>query len=84
MSRTTAGQKGVPPEHNEAKKIGNHYIVRKSQWTPGKHPEPYKRNRTQNGYIEYYFECVDCGVEVLKKMDFPEDCGNNAMSGTHQ
>jgi hypothetical protein len=76
MSRTTAEQKGVPPEHDGAEKVGEHRVMRKSQWVPGQHPEAHKRHGTKSGYIENYLECVDCGVEVLNKIDFPAECNH--------
>ncbi|QSG14372.1 hypothetical protein HSEST_0828 [Halapricum desulfuricans] len=74
MSESKFNSSVVPPEHDGASKTGEHRVIRKSEWVPGHHPEPHKRDGTRSGYIEHYLKCVRCGVEVLNKMDFPDEC----------
>lgn len=58
----------------DAQRVGEHLVIDKKDWVPGKHPEPHLREEEQMGYWESYLTCVDCGVEVLSKRDFPEEC----------
>ncbi|MUV60611.1 hypothetical protein [Halobacterium sp. CBA1126] len=78
MSRTTATQKEVPPADSGAQQIGDHAVIRKRELVPGKHPDPQLRREGQTQYLEQYFECVHCGIEVLSKMDLPDDCDGDA------
>lgn len=55
-------------------RIGEHRVIKQADVVPGKHPEPHLRSEGQTSYVERYFECLDCGVEVLRKRDFPETC----------
>lgn len=78
MSDTTAEQKEVPaPKDYGAEKVGEHAVVRKAEMVPGKHPDPNRRHEGQTQYLERYFECVHCGVEVLSKMDLPKACNGD-------
>lgn len=58
----------------DAERVGDHFLIEKTQWVPGGHPEPWMRNDPQRGYFEGYFYCLHCGAERLSKGQFPELC----------
>ena len=62
------------PNHPEARHVDAHLVIDKSEWVPGKHPDPHRRHEGQTEYLERYLRCIECGVEVLKKRDFPVEC----------
>lgn len=74
MAKSEFNSSVVSPEHNGAEKVGEHQVIRRSEWVPGNHPEPHKQDEIHSGYIEHYLKCVHCGIEVLNKMDFPDEC----------
>ena len=78
MSHTTVDQKEVPPEDSGAAFVGNHAVIQKAEMVPGKHPDPSRRHKGQTQYLEQYYECVHCGVQVLSKIDLPDVCSGDA------
>jgi hypothetical protein len=49
-------------------------VIDKTEWVPGKHPDPHRQRESQTEYLERYLRCIQCGVEVLSKRDLPEEC----------
>lgn len=68
------GKRASAPNHPDVECVGEHYVINKGEWVPGKHPDPHRRHEGQSMYLERYFRCVQCGIEVLRKEDFPETC----------
>lgn len=61
-------------EFPDASPVGEHLVIDKREWVPGEHPEPHRREQGQQAYMEHYFRCLRCGVEVLRKRDLPQEC----------
>jgi len=60
--------------HPDAEQVGPHLVTDKTEWVPGKHPDPHRQHEGQTEYLERYLRCVQCGVETLSKRDLPESC----------
>lgn len=58
----------------DAEYVGEHLVIDKAEWVPGKHPYPHRRYKGQTEYLEKYIRCIQCGVEVLNGGDFPDEC----------
>ena len=55
--------------------VGAHpVVIDKSEWVPGANPNRLLGEPDRYGYFESYFRCLLCGVEVLSKSRFPEEC----------
>jgi hypothetical protein len=70
------GIRASAPDHPDVEHVRKHYVIRKGEWVPGEHPDPHRRRDGQTMYLERFFRCVQCGVEVLSKDDLPETCGS--------
>lgn len=70
MEQTNSVEESLSKQ--DAERVGNHVVIEQADVVPGKHPEPHLRSEGQTSYVESYLKCVDCGVEVLRKRDFPE------------
>lgn len=68
------GKRASAPDHPDVEHVGEHYVIRKGEWVPGKHPDPNRRREGQEMYLERFYRCVQCGVEVLRRDDLPETC----------
>lgn len=62
------------PAFPDAEYVGDHLVIDKTEWVPGEHPEPHRREDGQPGYPETYLRCLRCGAERLSRADFPETC----------
>ena len=65
--------------HPEAKRVGDHLVVDKSEWVPGADPDPHFRWDGQTTYREAYLRCIRCGTECVRESDFPERCDERAF-----
>ena len=68
------GKRASAPEHPDVERAGEHYVIRKGEWVPGKHPDPHRRHEGQRMYLERFVRCVQCGAEALRKDDLPTEC----------
>ncbi|MDL0145593.1 hypothetical protein [Halobacterium salinarum] len=62
------------PNHPDAKHVDAHLVIDKSEWVPGKHPDPQQRHEGQTEYLERYIQCLRCGQEALNERDLPVEC----------
>jgi len=60
--------------HPDAERVGPHLVIDKTDWVPGRHPDPHRRHEGQTEYLESFYQCLRCEVQVLSKDDFPETC----------
>lgn len=74
MSDTRSGVETLSNRFPDAEQVGSHLVIDKTQWCPGKHPDPHRRHEGQTEYLERYLRCIQCGVEVLDKGGLPEEC----------
>jgi hypothetical protein len=74
MSDTSSRVETLSNRHPDAEQVGPHLVIDKTEWVPGKHPDPHRRREGQTEYRESYRRCIQCGVEVLSKHDFPDEC----------
>ena len=74
MSDTSSRVETLSNSYPDAERIGSHLVIDKTEWVPGKHPDPHLRHENQTEYPERYLRCISCGVEVLSKSDFPQEC----------
>jgi len=66
--------KTAVPSHPDARPVGEHLVVDKTEWVPGVDPDRYLRYDGQRAYLERYVRCVLCGAERMTERDFPEEC----------
>ena len=66
-------RKSAAPTFPDAEYVGPHLIVDKTEWVPGRHPEPHLREDGQTTYPERYLRCLRCGAERLRRDEFPEE-----------
>lgn len=74
MSDTSSRVETLSNRHPDAEQVGPHLVIDKTDWVPGKHPDPHCQREGQTEYLERYLRCIRCGVEVLNKRDLPETC----------
>jgi succinate dehydrogenase/fumarate reductase-like Fe-S protein len=74
MRQTNSIEESLSDRHPDAERVGPHLVIDKTEWVPGKHPEPHRQHENQTEYLERYLRCIQCGVEVLNKRDFPKTC----------
>lgn len=74
MSNTTSRVETLSDRFPDARHVDAHLVIDRREWVPGKHPDPQRRHEGQTEYLERYFRCIDCGVEVVSKRDFPVEC----------
>ncbi len=74
MEPTSRPVETLSNRHPDAKNVGEHLVINKTQWCPGPHPDPHRRQPDQTEYLERYLRCIQCGVEVLQRRDLPESC----------
>ena len=74
MEITNSIEESLSNRHPDAEHVGSHLVIDKTEWVPGKHPDPHRRREGQTEYPERYLRCIQCGVEVLSKRDLPEMC----------
>jgi hypothetical protein len=74
MEQTNSIEESLSNRHPDAETVGDHLVIDKTEWVPGKHPEPHRRREGQTEYLEGYLRCIQCGVEVLSKRDLPQTC----------
>jgi len=74
MSTHTNEQTSPAPSYPDADPVGSHLVIDRTEWVPGKDPDPHRRHDGQRAYRETYFRCIKCGEERLSKRDFPEQC----------
>jgi len=67
------------PNHPEARYAGDHLVIDKTEWVPGKHPDPNRRREGQTEYLERYLRCIECRVEVLSERDLPVECHGDSQ-----
>lgn len=80
MSTHTNNPKSTAPTYPDAEPVGPHLVVDKTEWVPGKDPEPHRRYDGQRAYRERYYRCLKCGEERLATADFPEQCDADQAS----
>jgi len=74
MSDTSSRVETLSNRYPDAERVGPHLVIDKTDWVPGKHPEPQLRVEGQTEYRESYYHCFRCEVQVLSKDDFPDVC----------
>ena len=74
MSDTSSRVETLSNRHPDAERIGPHLVIDKAEWVPGKHPDSHRQHENQTEYLERYLRCIQCGVEVLRERDFPDNC----------
>ncbi len=74
MQNTGRRVETLSNQYPDAERVGDHIVLDKSEWCPGKHPEPHLRDEHQVGYVESYYRCIRCGVEVMRTRDLPDEC----------
>jgi len=74
MSNTTSRVETLSDRFPDARHVDAHLVIDRREWVPGKHPDPQRRHEGQTEYLERYFHCIDCGVEVVSKRDLPIEC----------
>lgn len=74
MSDTSSRVETLSNRHPDAERVGPHLVIGKTDWVPGKHPDPHRRREGQTEYCERCIKCLRCRVEVLSKDDLPEEC----------
>jgi len=74
MSDTSSRVETLSNSYPDAESVGPHLVIDKTEWVPGKHPDPHRRHKGQTEYLERYLRCIQCGVEVLREDDLPETC----------
>jgi len=74
MSDTSSRVETLSNRHPDAEQVGSHLVIDKTEWVPGKHPDPHRSHEGQTEYLERYLRCIQCGVEVLSERDLPESC----------
>lgn len=62
------------PSYPDARPVGAHLLIDKTEWVPGRHPETHLGYEGQRGYTETYYRCIRCGTERLTERAFPEEC----------
>ena len=62
------------PQYADAEHVGEHLVIETSEWVPGQNPEPHQGHPEQTEYLEHFYRCIICGVEVLQERDLPESC----------
>lgn len=67
-------RKSASPTFPDAEYVGDHLIIDKTEWVPGRNPEPHLREDGQTTYPERYLRCLRCGAERLHRDEFPEEC----------
>ena len=68
------GKRASAQQHPDAEQVGSHLIIDKTEWIPGQHPDPHRGHPEQTEYLEHFYRCTLCGVEVLQKRDLPNSC----------
>lgn len=66
-------ERRAAPPRPAPEPVGDHLVIDKREWVPGRHPEPHRRHG-QREYLETYFRCIRCGEQRLRKREFPEAC----------
>jgi hypothetical protein len=74
MGQTNSIEESLSDRHPDAERVGPHLVIDKTEWVPGKHPDPHRRHEGQAEYLERYLQCVQCGVKVLRERDLPATC----------
>ena len=74
MGQTNSIEESLSNRHPDAQEVGPHLVIDKTDWVPGKHPDPHRQWEGQTEYLERYLRCIRCGVEVLRERDLPETC----------
>ena len=74
MANTSSRVETLSNSYPDAERVGPHLVINKTEWIPGKHPDPHRRHEGQTEYLEKYLRCIQCEVEVLSKDDLPETC----------
>lgn len=74
MKITQRVEKSSSPDWPEAEPSGVHLVTDLSEWVPGPHPDPHRREEEQRRYLERYVRCIRCGLEVLSRNDLPDEC----------
>ena len=74
MRQTNSIEESLSDRYPDAERVGPHLVIDKTQWCPGPHPDPQRRQQGQTEYLERYLRCIQCGVEVLNEGGLPEEC----------
>jgi hypothetical protein len=74
MSDTSSRVETLSDRHPDAERVGPHLVIDKTDWVPGQNPDPHRGHPEQTEYLEHFYRCTLCGVEVLQKRDLPETC----------
>ena len=74
MSDTSSRVETLSNRDPNAERVGPHLVIDKTDWVPGKHPDPHRQYESQTEYLERYIQCIQCGIEVLNEGGLPEEC----------
>ena len=72
------GIRASAPNHPDPEHVGQHLVIETQQWVPGQDPEEGRSHPTQTEYLERFYRCIQCDVEVMRKRDLPGNCGGDA------
>lgn len=81
--RTTSERterKSATPDYPDAYPVGEHLVIDRTEWVPGRDPEPHRRHDGQRAYRESYYRCLKCGDERQAKRYFPDHCDGDPTS----
>ena len=74
MSTHSNEPTSTAPSHPDARSVGPHLVIDKTEWVPGSAPEPIRRYDGQRAYRESYYRCIRCGAERQATQYFPDHC----------
>jgi len=74
MSTHRSPQKTAAPQYPDAVPVGEHLVIDRTEWVPGRHPESHLGRTGQAGYVESYYRCLRCGAERQSERDLPAEC----------
>ena len=74
METTTSRVETLANRFPDARHVDAHLVIDRSEWVPGKHPDPQRRHEGQTEYLERYLQCLQCGQDVQNERDLPVEC----------
>lgn len=66
--------RAAAPSFPDAREVGPHLVIDKTEWVPGRHPESHLGFDGQRGYADSFLRCIRCGAERQSEQGFPPEC----------
>lgn len=66
--------RAAAPSYPDARAVGPHLVIDRTEWVPGHNPETHLAHDGQRGYAESYYRCLRCGAERQSTSGFPPAC----------